>query len=88
MKFTIDHLSKLALIKVNSEEKKDIEKRIKALNALLKELEKVELPSEPIVLVPSGAHERQDIPEQFDSDEILKSLNNIKDRYIKAPRTL
>mgnify|MGYP001772589122 CR=1 FL=1 len=88
MKFTIDHLSKLALIKVNSEEKKDIEKRIKSLNALLKELEKVELPSEPIVLVPGGSHERQDIPEQFDSDEILKSLNNIKDRYIKAPRTL
>ncbi len=88
MKFTIDSLSKLALIKVNSEEKKEIDRRIKALNVLLKDLEKVELPNEAIVLVPNGVHERQDIPEQFDSDAILNSLNSTKDRYIKAPRTL
>lgn len=88
MKFSIQRLSKLALIKINSEEKKEIEKRIAALRALLKDLEEVELPEESIVLVPEGMHEREDMPEQFDSEAILNGFNSVKDRYIKAPRTL
>jgi Asp-tRNA(Asn)/Glu-tRNA(Gln) amidotransferase C subunit len=88
VKFSIDHLSKLALIKINSEEKSEIEKRISALRALLKDLEGIELPEEAIVLVPEGLHEREDIPEQFDSGAILNGFNSVKDRYIKAPRTL
>ncbi len=88
MKFSMDHLSRLALIKINSEEKREIEGRIKALRALLKDLESVELPEEAIVLVPQGMHERDDKPEQFDSDAILNGFNSVKERYIKAPRTL
>jgi|GEM_PF-912769 len=88
MKFSIDHISKLALIKISGEEKRDIEKRINALRVLLSDLETVKLPEEAIVLVPEGIHERDDIPVQFNSEIILEGFNNIKDRYIKAPRTL
>jgi len=88
MKFSIDHISKLALIKISGEEKRDIEKRITALRVLLSDLETVKLPEEAIVLVPEGKHERDDIPVQFNSEIILEGFNNIKDRYIKAPRTL
>ncbi|MEM0096984.1 MAG: hypothetical protein QXY52_00475 [Conexivisphaerales archaeon] len=88
MKFSIERLSRLALIKVNSEEKKEIEQRITALRELLKNLEEVELPKESIILVSEGLYERDDIPEQFDSESILNGFNSVKGRYIKAPKTL
>lgn len=88
MKYSIEKLAKLSMLKVSKEEEKLVKKKLDALIQLLNKLDEVEVPKEAFVLAPEGVHEREDVPEKFESDEILKIFNETKDRYLKGPKTL
>ncbi len=88
MKYSISKLSRLSMLKMSKDEEKMINKKVEAIGELLEKLESIELPKEAFVLAPEGTHERDDIPSNFDSDEIIKIFNNVKDRLVKGPKTL
>ncbi|MCL4339597.1 MAG: hypothetical protein JRN32_03130 [Nitrososphaerota archaeon] len=88
MKFDVDKISSMSLITLNRSEKKEIVKRLNALKSYLDAINSIETPSSPIILAPEGINERADEPIAFDSDKVLASFHTIKNRYIKAPRTL
>jgi len=88
MKYSMTKLSRLAAIRIRKDEEDLIRKKLEALEELLSRLDSVEVPKEAFVLAPEGYHEREDVPVQFESDEVLKTFNSVKDRYVKGPRTL
>ncbi|MFP3261432.1 MAG: hypothetical protein RXP28_01095 [Nitrososphaeria archaeon] len=88
MRYSINKLSKLSMLKISKEEERMIAKKVQALGELLEKLDTVEPPKEAFVLAPEGEHKRDDVPVQFDSDDIIKVFNNVKERYLKGPKTL
>ncbi len=88
MKYSINKLSKLSMLKISKDEEKMISKKVEAIGELLEKLDAIEPPKEAFVLAPEGFHEREDVPENFDSDEIIKIFNNVKERFVKGPKTL
>jgi len=88
LKFDVDRIADMSLITLSGPEKKEIVKRLGALKSYLDALNSVETPSSPIILAPEGINERADEPIGFDSDMILATFHTLKNRYVKAPRTL
>ncbi len=88
MKYSINKLSRLSMLKIRKDEEKMISKKVLAIGELLEKLDSIEPPKEAFVLAPEGTHERNDIPSNFNSDEIIKIFNSVKDRYAKGPKTL
>jgi aspartyl/glutamyl-tRNA(Asn/Gln) amidotransferase C subunit len=88
MKYSINKLAKLSMLKISKEEEKMIAKKVQALGELLEKLDAIEPPKEAFVLAPEGEHKRDDVPVQFDSEEIIKVFNEVKGRYLKGPKTL
>lgn len=88
MKYSISKLSRLSMLKISKDEEKMISKKIEAISELLEKLDSIEPPKEAFVLAPEGLHEREDVPNYFNSDEIIKIFNNVKDRFVKGPKTL
>jgi len=79
MKYSINKLSKLSMLKISKEEEKMIAKKVQALGELLEKLDAIEPPKEAFVLAPEGEHKRDDVPVQFDSDEIIKVFNELRE---------
>lgn len=88
MKYSVKKLSALSLIRLDKNEVKDIRVRLDALTGLLDQLEGFKVSAMELEIAPQGEHRREDVPYQFDSDDVLKAFNELKGRYVKAPRTV
>ncbi len=88
MRYSVKKLSALSLIRLDENESGAIRLRLDALTGLLEQLEQFNVSAMELEIAPSGEHRREDIAERFNADEALKVFNEVKGRYVKAPRTV
>lgn len=85
----IEHLAKLAHLKLSSEE---IEKLSHDLNKILNYIEKIqelELENlEPLINILEKLKARQDLPQSFENQEIVNNFPEKENNYLKVPKIL
>jgi aspartyl/glutamyl-tRNA(Asn/Gln) amidotransferase C subunit len=86
MKEELEYLSDLVLLNLSVEEKREVLKRLKALRSFLKRLEEVEIGEEAPFLPSLRLKMRRDEPRSV--EEVLRIIPNLKDRYVKGPKTV
>lgn len=86
MREDLEYLSDLVLLSLSVEERKEVLKRLKALRTFLKRLEKVKTGEEAPFLPSLRLKMRSDEPKLV--EEVLRVIPNLKDRYVKGPKTV
>jgi aspartyl-tRNA(Asn)/glutamyl-tRNA(Gln) amidotransferase subunit C len=89
---TIEHISKLALIDLDDDEKKELAEELKDIINYFKKLEDLDIKNvEPTRHPIEGLKNvfREDkVGESLSNEEALKNAEHTKDGYFKAPRIL
>lgn len=88
MKGELEKLSELVMLKLTKEERREVLKRLKAIQSLLEDLKSVEAGEEPPFLPSLRLKLRKDVPKMSDVDELLRIVPKRKDKYVMGPKTV